>query len=86
MYTPGMIIKLSDERYGVVLESQETMVKYIELSNDLVNVKSNMAIYPLSSDLFDLSTDNKPDVMYAHLDVICIADGMFKVIGKINSN
>lgn len=86
MYTPGMIIKLSDERYGVVLDSQETIVKYLELSNDLVNVKSNAAIYPLSSDSFYLSTDNKSNVMYAHLDVICVADGTFKVVGRINSN
>ena len=47
-----------------------------------INNKSNIAIYPLTSDVFELSTDNKPDVIYAHLDVICIADGMFKVMWK----
>lgn len=87
MYTPGTIIKLGleNERLGVVLESSESMVKYLELSKDLTNVKSNMSVYPLTSDSYDMSIE-KPDVMYVHLDVICIADGEFKVVGRFSSN
>jgi hypothetical protein len=88
MYTPGMIIKIGteSEKLGVVLESSGTMVKYLGLTSDMDNNKSNTAIYPLTRDVFEMSLDNKPDVIYAHLDVICIAEGEFKICGRINSN
>ena len=85
MYTPGMIINMSDNKYGLVLETKDSYVKYLTVTPDLVGVKSNMGIYPLTSDNFHLG-NSTPEIVYIHLDTICIADGEFDVIGGLNSN
>lgn len=85
MYTPGMIINMSDNKYGLILETKDSYVKYLALSSDLKGSKSNIGIYPLTKEFYHLG-NTTPDVMYIHLDTICIADGEFEIVGGLNSN
>ena len=85
MYTPGMIINMSDNKYGLVLETKDSYVKYLAVTPDLVGVKSNLGIYPLTREYYHLG-NNTPEVVYIHLDTICIADGEFDIIGGLNSS
>ena len=85
MYTPGMLINMSDSKYGLVLETKDTYIKYLSVTPDLKGVNSNLGIYPLTKDSFHLGNVT-PEVVYIHLDTICIADGEFDIVGGLNNN
>jgi len=85
MYTPGTIIDLTkndDIKYGLVLESNETFVKYLELSPFMNRDTNKQGVYTLIGDRFLLSYD-KFSTLYVQLGVICIADGEFRIVGKM---
>ena len=88
MFTPGIIVDLSkddENKFGLVIDSVDTCIKYLEISTDSENINPNSGIYNLLSDR--VSFDRKIDSsLYLHLDVIHIADGEFKICGKMKSN
>ena len=85
MYTPGTIIELSNNRFGLVMDSVETCVKYLDITTDLGNINPNSGIYNLLNNkvAFDRKIEGS---LYLLLDVIHVADGEFPICGKMNSN
>ena len=88
MYTSGSIIDLSKEdkqRFGLVLDSTDTCVKYLDITTEIEDEDKQKGIYVLIKDSFALDRPIQ-DSLYLHLDVIHIADGEFKLCGRLNSN
>jgi hypothetical protein len=85
MFTPGTIIELSNNRFGLVIDSVDTCVKYLDITSDLGDIDPNSGIYNLLNN--KVSFDRKIEgSLYLMLDVIHVADGEFPICGKMNTN